>query len=167
MSPANRWWTLAAALASIGVSLVSLFFALLSTPRVPGLAALIVGGVWLIALLVAARVYGPMARGFVAVAISSLPLAGLALYDKSAPSRDDLRAFGEPTVDAIKRFREREGRYPANLSEAGAELPLPTRFGAWRYESLSESSCQLSVGDYSIDPFVVFWSSRSGWGVDS
>ncbi len=85
--------------------------------------------------------------------------------------RDDgpiLKHEGNAILQRLEAFREAEGRYPADLHEAGIDMS-PTRYGPWRYHVGDNGrSFELSVGDYLDNGFTLFWQSGRGfWYLDT
>ena len=84
-------------------------------------------------------------------------------YRPSSPEPDDLRALGQPLVDAIAAYRQTHGRYPASLAAAGL-APVNTPAGAFEYRAVQDGRrASIFIGDFARRRFQARWSSEIGW----
>ena len=84
-----------------------------------------------------------------------------------APGTHALEKTGEPVIAALEQYREEQGRYPSNLSEAKICSPN-TFFGRHRYRVNSDQTAfTLVIGDYGRYKWEIRWQSgASGWTYD-
>ena len=91
--------------------------------------------------------------------------AGWNIVISSKPDRE-LKALGQPIVDALTDFEQTHGRYPRSLTEAGIEN-VDTEYGPFEYQYLEDGTqCCISIGDYGDDLFEISWCSEGGWYAD-
>jgi hypothetical protein len=84
-----------------------------------------------------------------------------------APSPAKLCEIGAPVTAALERYRDKYGHFPSSLVEAGLS-PRDTFYGPWEYKILEDGqSCELANGDYGRYLFVVSWSPKNGWYIDT
>lgn len=84
-----------------------------------------------------------------------------------APSPQELCDTGNPIVAKLKTYFGQNGSYPGSLNACGITSPT-TFFGPWEYRVAADGqSCRLSNGDYGRYLFVVSWTPKNGWYVDT
>ena len=77
-----------------------------------------------------------------------------------------LEPEGDRCIEAIERFRQANGRYPASLAEASCS-PRADTHGRWQYEVWPDGTTfSLKVGDYERDGFVLYLGDDGKWRVD-
>ena len=81
------------------------------------------------------------------------------------PDVQALKDQAGPLVEALTRYRQSNNAYPQSLASAGIEAPN-TQFGQWSYYLHEDGGCEIAVGNYNEDNFVLFWNSSTGWHVD-
>lgn len=84
-------------------------------------------------------------------------------YRPSSPNPDDLRVLGQPLVDALMAYRQKQGRFPASLAAAGI-LPVNTPAGTFEYRATDDGRrASIFIGDFARRRFQARWSSEIGW----
>jgi type II secretory pathway pseudopilin PulG len=83
----------------------------------------------------------------------------------AAPSIDELKRQGQVIIEALDAYKAEHGVDPDSL-ESASIAPNCTWYGGWQYDVTKDGSeCGLTIGKYSDDLFVLWWSStdRKWW----
>jgi hypothetical protein len=100
------------------------------------------------------------------ITVVALPRAALWEFRCNGPSREHLRRLGNGMVVQIERYRSIHGRYPESLKAAGLSQPTYHYFG-FEYELFKREEgkfFELSIGDYILNGFVLYWNRRMAHG---
>ena len=103
--------------------------------------------------------------------LPAIRIASCVLSARPMPNKEQqaaLRMSGDKIVAAIEDWSARNGRYPETLEQAGITI-APTKNGSWGYSLRTDGkSFQLSMGEYDVDGWVLYWDSREHeWGLDT
>jgi hypothetical protein len=83
-----------------------------------------------------------------------------------SPNIAELQSRATAIIADLDRFKSDNGLYPQTLIEACALTAVDhyqTRYGA----SEDRKHCELAIGDYERDGFVMIWTSTDHkWAVD-
>ncbi len=102
------------------------------------------------------------------LAITCVVVSGLAVYESTLPTYDELKVEGQRIIDEAEQYRMEHGQYPSSLREFDIN-DLTTNYGGWIYE-VSEDGLEffLIIGDYGQDSFELLWTSEScEWHLDT
>lgn len=93
--------------------------------------------------------------------LPAIALSALLVFASCAekPNPQGLQEQGEPLREALDRYRIEHGVFPESLDSVGLAAP-ESPFGRWRYVRLDTDECELAVGDYEDDGWVLVWSSK-------
>ncbi|HEX5439027.1 MAG TPA: hypothetical protein VFW98_17880 [Gemmatimonadaceae bacterium] len=109
----------------------------------------------------------PGGSGGLATIMVVLVVLVLAVIFRGGPRNERMRSAAAPAIQAIQRYAQTHGRYPASLAETGATAPF-TPYGRYRYRAIDDGAdCSLSVGSSFRDGFVLVWDcARGQWSMD-